>query len=206
MMAIKEASKRPLSFWPHRSSQPGRVLSLKDSNNGAPAPPGGSLGQDRHPELLHPILSSPAGTPTSVSGLGMKTGGAIFRLRPWKSHSPRMYCTGILQRGKKVIISASKWTNRAMSRWGHHCGQMCRVRSHVLYPGTPNQAHLLSIYYHDPSLITLIPILSESLDTFFLLDRRFTSELVIFISVCQLHFHFSFLLNAMFNYFWILEK
>lgn len=83
-----------------------------------------------------------------------------------------MYCTGILQRGKKVIISASKWTNRAMSRWGHHCGQMCRVRSHVLYPGTPNQAHLLSIYYHDPSLITLIPILSESLDTFFLLDRE----------------------------------
>lgn len=35
-------------------------------------------------------------TLTSVSGVGMKTGGRRTRTRSLKSHSPRMYCTGIL--------------------------------------------------------------------------------------------------------------
>ncbi len=34
--------------------------------------------------------------PTSVSGLGMRTGGLIFRVTFRKSHSPMMYCTGTL--------------------------------------------------------------------------------------------------------------
>lgn len=62
-----------------------------------------------------------------------------------------------------------------MSRAGYHCGQWCRVGSHLCaleLLTKPIPPCLLSIYYHDPSLITLIPIPSESLDTFFLLDHE----------------------------------
>ena len=44
-------------------------------------------------------------TSCSVSGRGMNTGGTTLRVRQWKSHSPRMYCTGILRR--KGILSLS---------------------------------------------------------------------------------------------------
>lgn len=40
--------------------------------------------------------------PTSVSGRGINTGGLIFSVRSWKSHSPSTYCTGILQQAKGV--------------------------------------------------------------------------------------------------------
>lgn len=36
--------------------------------------------------------------PTSVSGLGMNTGGLIFSVRSLKSHSSITYCTGILHK------------------------------------------------------------------------------------------------------------
>lgn len=38
---------------------------------------------------------------TSVSGLGMKTGGLIFSVRSLNSHSSITYCTGILDQSKK---------------------------------------------------------------------------------------------------------
>lgn len=63
-----------------------------------------------------------------------------------------MYCTGILQRGSRVIISARASTHKNMSRLRDSiCGQVSgRVTSPM--PGTPSQG--LPIYYHALSLIT----------------------------------------------------
>lgn len=41
---------------------------------------------------------------TSVSGLGMNTGGLSFSVRSLKSHSSMMYCTGILHITGEVVL------------------------------------------------------------------------------------------------------
>lgn len=51
---------------------------------------------------------------TSVSGLGMKTGGLIFSVRSLNSHSSITYCTGILDQSKKRG-AVKKYT------WKHAC-------------------------------------------------------------------------------------
>ena len=49
------------------------------------------------------IRSDAMETRFSVSGLGMKTDGDIFKVSPQKSHSPKMYWSGILCNLRRVF-------------------------------------------------------------------------------------------------------
>lgn len=51
---------------------------------------------------------------TSVSGLGMNTGGLIFSVRSLKSHSPITYCTGILQQTQTLVSIIKKKTSECI--------------------------------------------------------------------------------------------
>lgn len=51
-------------------------------------------------------------TNSSVSGLGMNTGGCIFNVNSRKSHSLIMYCSGIL-----AIRHSQSCSNRSCSDW-----------------------------------------------------------------------------------------
>lgn len=51
---------------------------------------------------------------TSVSGLGMNTGGLIFSVRSLKSHSSITYCTGILHQTQSLMSIVNKKTSECI--------------------------------------------------------------------------------------------
>lgn len=82
---------------------------------------------------------------TSVSGLGMKTGGLIFRVRSLKSHSPITYCTGILQtqthRSSNIwmqiytkVSPDTPYLERRLEQSFHTCSVFSRLRNSVNFP------------------------------------------------------------------------